>query len=286
MTRLEAAIRLRRTLPLAGLTATLLAGLLVGAGAAPARAASPVTEAAAAAFPDAAQTWTMNLYRDGSVRWQNPDWRACTAAATMSMLNLIAYASPEVLPVRPGAATHTDIVWQVDTSFARQEDILEFERKHMTSGIWIDGTDPHGWRNALNWYGWGSLDAGVYEDASYPNFENAAHAVVTSLARTHKPVGILAWSGSHAQFVTGYEVTGGDPRVSDNFTIDAIYLTDPWRPDEIRNVRVPISTWKSGPGYIRFAPYWQKDYTTVDPIDGKVGSVEWRGKYVIEQPVS
>jgi hypothetical protein len=268
-------------MPLSG----ILASLLVLAGVGPARAVSPVIEAAAAAFPGQAQVWTMNMYRNGAVRWQNPDWRACTAAATMSMLNLIAYRSTEVLPVREGAPIRTDVVWQVDTSYGMQEDILKFERDHMTTGRWIDGTDPHGWRNALNWYGWGSLTAGVYVDASYSNFENAAHATVASLARTGKPVGILGWSGSHAQYVTGYEVTGGDPRVSDNFTIDGVYLTDPWRPDAVRNKLVTFEEWKRGPDYIRFGPYWQTDYTTRDPIDGQVGHKEWRGKFVIEQPV-
>jgi hypothetical protein len=279
--RLVLTARLRRSVPIAG----LLASLIAGTAACPVRAASPVIEAAAAAFPGQAQTWTMNLYRDGAVRWQNPDWRACTAASTMSMLNLIAYSSPEVLPVRAGDTTTTSLVWQVDTSFGRQEDILTFERDHMTTGRWIDGTDPHGWRNALNWYGWGSLDAGVYKDAAYSSFESAAWATVIALARTQKPVGILAWYGSHAQYVTGYKVTGGDPRVSDNFRIDAIYLTDPWRPDAVRNKLVSYSTWKRGPDYIRFGPYWQTDYTTRDPIDGQIGYKEWRGRYVVELPV-
>jgi hypothetical protein len=85
--------------------------------------------------------------------------------------------------------------------------------------------------------------------------------------------------------VTGYKVTGGDPRVSDNFRIDAVYLTDPWRPDSIRNELVSYSTWKRGPDYVRFGPYWQTDYTTRDPIDGQIGYKEWRGKYVVELPV-
>jgi hypothetical protein len=264
----------------------VFACLLIGSGAAPVRAASPVVEAAAAAWPGTAQTWTMNLYHINLVRDQNPDWRACTAAATMSMLNLIAYPAAEVLPIHDGAATRTQLIWQVDTSYGRQEDILEFERDHMTMSMWSDGTDPHGWRNALNWYGWGSLQAGVYKDASFSTFEDAAWSVVVSLARTRKPVGILGWSGGHAQFVTGYKVTGADPRVSNNFRIDAIYLTDPWQPDAARNQLITYSDWRSGAGYVRFTPYWQKDYSGRDPIDGQIGSREWRGKWVIEQPLS
>jgi hypothetical protein len=270
--------------PRLGLAASLVACLFVGASAMPARAASPVIEAAAAVIPEQAQKWDMNLYHSAVVRFQNPDWRACTAAATQSMLNLIAVDSTEVLPVRPGDATSTALRWHVDLAYSTQETILKFERKHMTMGLGAAGTDPHGWRNALNYYGWGSLDAGVYRDAAYPNFESAAMAVVRALARTGKPVGLLAWAGGHAQFVTGYEVTGGDPRVSDNFQIDAIYLTDPYRASDLRNVRVTYATWKSGPNYIRFWPYWQTDYTVRDPIDGQIGYKEWRNKFVIEEP--
>ncbi len=269
-----------------GIGVLLLVCLLAPMAATPARAASPVTEAAAGSWLGAPQTWTMNLYRGDAVRWQNPDWRACTAAATMSMLNLIAYSTEETMPVMAGYAPATNLHWTVDTSFGRQEDILTFERDHMTTGRWADGTDPHGWRNALNWYGWGSLRAGVYQDRSIATFEDAAWRVVADLARTRKPVGILAWSGSHAQFVTGYVATGADPRVSDNFRVDAVYVTDPWEPDGIRNELVPYATWRNGPLDVRFAPYWQKDYTGRDPIDGQVGHVEWRGKYVIEEPLS
>ena len=268
-----------------GSTVVALACLLVTASAVPARATSPVIEAAAGAWLGSPQTWTMNLYRGDAVRSQNPDWRACTAAATMSMLNLIAYSTDEVVPPVMGGAPQSNLHWTVDTSFGRQEDILAFERNHMTTGRWVDGTDPHGWRNALNWYGWGSLEAGVYRDTSLKTFEDAAWRVVAALARTHKPVGILAWAGSHAQYVTGYEATGADPRVSDNFRVDAVYVTDPWRPDGIHNYRVSYAMWRKGPATVRFAPYWQTDYTGRDPIDGAVGYIEWRGKYVIEEPV-
>jgi hypothetical protein len=278
----------RRTARLRGpsLSALLLAIVVMPALAGPVRAVTPVSGAAAGVSPGSPQIWTMNLYRDGAVRWQNPDWRACTAAATMSMLNLIAYSTDEVMPPHEGAAAVVSLRWHVDTSYGRQEDILSYERDHMTTGLWADGTDPHGWRNALNWYGWGSLKAGVYRDAAINTFEDAAWRVVVAIARTHKPVGILAWSGSHAQFVTGYQVTGSDPRVSDNFTVVAVYITDPWEPDWVRNHLIPYSVWRNGPATVRFAPYWQTDYTGRDPIDGQIGYKEWRGKYVIEEPIS
>jgi hypothetical protein len=256
----------------------------LGALATPVRAASLVTEGAAAGWSGQTQTWEFNLYRNGAVRWQNPDSSACTAASAMGMLNLIAYSTEETLPARGTAGPRVDLIWQVDTSYPKQEEILTFERLNMTAGRWVLGSEPHGWRNALNKYGWGSMTAGVYRDAAFGSFDEAAWAVVTSLARTHKPVGILGWYGGHAQFVSGYRVTGGDPRVSDNFTIDGVYLTDPWAPDGIRNQLVTYDTWHKGPDYVRFDRYWQQDWTARDPIDGKVGSSEWHGKYVIEEP--
>jgi hypothetical protein len=258
---------------------------LLPVAASPVKAASPVIEAAAGAWPGSPQTWSMNLYREGAVRYQNPDYRACTAAAAMSMLNLIAYSTDETLPTSRGSASLISLRWQVDTSYGRQEDILTFERDHMTMYGWADGSDPHGWRNALNWYGWGSLDAGVYRDASFKSFTDAAWSVVVAIARTHKPVGILAWSGSHAQFVTGYKVTGADPRVSDNFTIDAVYLTDPLAGDGIRNKQVSYATWRSGPGIVRFGECWQRESPARDPIDGQIGDRDWWGKFVIIEPV-
>ncbi len=268
----------------------VLACALLPAAVAPVRAASvsPLIEAVAGSWPDTPQTWSLNLYREGAVRFQNPDYRACTAAAAMSMLNLIAYSTDEELPAVGGAgsAARVGLTWQVDTSYGKQEDMLTFERDHMTMVRWADGSDPHGWRNALNWYGWGSLAAGVYRDASYRTFQDAAWATVVAIARTHKPVGILAWYGSHAQFVTGYKVTGADPRVSDNFTIDAIYLTDPLAGDGIRNKSVSYAMWRSGPGIVRFGEYWQSESPARDPIDGQIGDREWWGKFVTIEPVS
>jgi hypothetical protein len=37
-----------------------------------------------------------------------------------------------------------------------------------------NGSDPHGTRNALNYYGWGSKKAGVYQDVSFATFGEAA----------------------------------------------------------------------------------------------------------------
>jgi len=268
-------------LPAALRTALALAAVLVLTS--PGQAlADPSLEGAATEVTPAAPVWSINLYDRALVRYQNPDWQACTGAATASMLNLLALTSTtDVPPPRGGTLPITSLRWQVDTSFDMVENILNYERQNMTMYRSSPGTDPHGWRNALNYYGWGSMYAGVYVDSAYSSFAAAARQTVHSLATTGKPVGILGWFGGHAQYITGYTVQGEDPRVSDNYTILGVFMTDPLEADDILNVYVSYSTWQSGPLYIRFSPYWQDDSPYSDPIDGQVGNWEWWGKWVI-----
>jgi methylmalonyl-CoA mutase cobalamin-binding subunit len=239
-------------------------------------------EGAAAEVPPPPATWSMNLFDPSVVRFQNPDPRACTAAATESMLNLISLASyDDPLPPRGSSLPRISFRWRIDSSYDTQENILEYERENMTM-VWSSpGSDPHGWRNALNYYGWGSMDADVYVDSAFSSFDEAARAVVQSIARNNKPAGILGWAGGHAQYVTGYSVVGDDPRVSDNYTILGVFLTDPLEADWTTNVFIPYDTWQGGPGYIRFWQYWQPESPYQDPIDGQVGYYEWWGKWVI-----
>jgi hypothetical protein len=77
--------------------------------------------------------WTADLYDTRADRWQDPDYTACTAASTESMLNTISYY---------GSAA--GLVWQPTTSYDTQESILGYERAHMTMLTSSLGTDPHG----------------------------------------------------------------------------------------------------------------------------------------------
>jgi hypothetical protein len=220
------------------------------------------------------KTWTLDLYDARAPRWQEPDSTACTAAATVSMLNTIAYNGWD-----------PDLIWQPNVSFSKQEQVLAFERSHMTMRKTSPGSDAHGWRNALNYYGWGSIDAGVYRDAAYPTMVDAEKALVSALARYRKPVGVLAQWGAHAQFATGYRVVGDDPRTgSMNFTVLAVYLTDPWHTAHYRDTYVTVTRWQYGFSWLRFAPYEQKDSPYRDPIDGHVGISEWLGRWVLVEP--
>ncbi len=101
--------------------------------------------------PPPAAPKSMNLFIASKFRFQDPDWRACTAASTLVMLNFIA----------DNDSGGDGFAWQSTTSLSIQDRILRWERRHDTleGG---NGSDPHGWRNALNYFGWGSgaLEAG------------------------------------------------------------------------------------------------------------------------------
>jgi hypothetical protein len=219
--------------------------------------------------------WTADLYDTRADRWQDPDYTACTAASTESMLNTISYSRAS-----------SGLVWKTTTSYDTQESILAYERAHMTMLTSSLGTDPHGWRNALNYFGWGSMNAGVYRDSSYSSFDAAAKAAVSALAMYHKPVGILALAGGHAQVMTGYQVSGDDPSTgSMNFTIVGVDITDPYHWAARRDSWVSLADWSSGGTWVRFSPYLESDSPYRDPIDSKVGYDEWYGKWVIIDPV-
>ncbi len=261
---------LARTLAIANLV--IVAALLL-AGAAPASAAST-------------RTWTIDLYDSRAALWQDPDALACTSAVTQMMLNVVAFESRADYMAPPDGRSSRPVPrWHVDTSFETTESVLAYERSNMTMLASSAGTDPHGWRNALNYYGWGSVNAGVYRDTAYPSFDAAARAVVSSLAGTRRPVGILARAGTHAQLVTGFVATGDDPRDGGDFTIVGIYLTDPLKRVGMRDAWVSLEEWRSGTVAVRFAPYLQNDSPYRDVIDGSVGATEWLGKWVIVNPV-
>lgn len=282
------ALRVRRGVGVSGTfrTALAFAAILFLTSTGRVAAANPLSEGVANEVTPPTAVWSMNLYNPDLVRYQNPDWQACTAAAAESMLNLIAFSSnADMPPPRGGSLPSPAFNWQIDTSYEMQEQILEYERLNMTMWWSSPGTDPHGWRNALNTYGWGSINAGVYVDSSYGSFEEAAAAAVYSVARTGKPVGILGWFGGHAQYVTGYKVRGDDPRVGDNYTILGVYISDPLQGDQMSDTFVPYSTWKDGPLYLRFSQYYQDESPYRDSIDGSVGNWEWWGKWVIIQAV-
>ena len=244
----------------------------------------------------AATTWSKNLYVNRAFMYQDPYPTACTAAAAMMMLNTIAYRQ-----------TGGDgFIWtptRIKADAGNQRDmlsILAFARAHDTLRAKTHGSDPHGWRNVLNAFGWGQ-DAmtdpakRVYDDRAYRTFDSAVKSAVRAIARRSMPVGILGWAGGHAQVMTGYVVTGADPSVSNDFVVRYVYLSDPLAGNSTVNRRISVAKFRSGPLRTRFQAYREADSPYDDPytagtIKSSVvpsrGRSEWYHRWVILRPVA
>ena len=245
----------------------------------------------------AASTWSRNLYVSNAFLFQDPYYTACTSASAMHMLNTIAYRHTG----GNGFIWHpTRVKKDADTSNTRDmTSILAFSRRYDTLRSTSAGTDAHGWRNALNYYGWGKgpmTDASrrVYDDRAYTSYASAMKAAVRAIAKYGMPVGVLAWAGGHAQVITGYVVTGKDPRTSSEFTIQWVYLSDPLVESNIRNHRTSYSTMRDGALRYRFQWYRETDSPYDDPytsgwkrssVKSSVGPSEWYHRWVLVQPI-
>ena len=225
------------------------------------------------------QLYAHNLY-SSLVRYQNPDMSSCVATATLIMLNEVATKGHKGEGFR----------WVPSTSLARQRSIIRWARVRDTLEAGPGGTDPNGWRNALNWYGWGNYRdpaTMTYQVFAYATYDEAVKGAVTAMARYHRPVGMLGWAGGHAQVLHGYSVYGQDPATSTSFTVQAVYLTDPLRRDRLRNVRISYLKLATGALKYRFRKYRQMDSPKDDPYTPGILAADklWYGRYVIVAPV-
>lgn len=264
------------------IAALLVLGLLLGL-AGPAAAAEPT--GAGQTPPAPAQ---LDLFVGSGFRYQDPNPYACTSTSVMDMLNFIALRG----------TGGTGFRWKVSMSGAKRDAILRWERTNDTlkGG---DGSDPHGWRNALNYYGWGeaAMREGrrVYEDKSYDAYTVAMRAIVRALIRTRKPVGVLARRGQHAQFITGYYGLVGDPfrrnadgSLANDFKIGGFYISDPLRSASIVDRKVGYSEFANTSNLkLRFQRYYETDSPYDDKYtSGTVASYrEWYGRFVLILPL-
>jgi hypothetical protein len=242
-----------------------------------------------------ATVWRYNLFRSSGFLYQDPYYTACTAAAAMMMLNFIDLADTG------GDGFKWRLFRTKNASDPRvtrdMTSILSFERSHDTLAVGSRGSDAHGWRNALNYYGWGSaamIDPArrVYDDRAYSSFDAALKGAVTSIARYHKPVGLLAWAGGHAQVITGYVVTGEDPATSDAFVVNGLYISDPLRSNSLVNRSISRLSLLQGSLRFRFRSYREIDSPLDDPYSAgwrrsSVRSMtsEWYARWVLVQPI-
>ena len=187
------------------------------------------------------------------------------------------------------AATGTAMTWQVSTSYKTEENIAAWDRAHDTIAAGSKGTDPHGWRNGLNYYGWGTytdLSTAVYQDLAYTSYDAAVKAAVMAMARYDKPVGILGWAGSHAQILNGYGYRSGPGDLGELH--GELRLPDgPAEVGGLRNAKISNANFQHGSTTYRFRAYKWKDSPYDDPYTaGTLASYrEWSGKWVILAPV-
>jgi hypothetical protein len=231
---------------------------------------------------------SLNLFKVDAFRYQDPNYYACTATSALVMLNTIAL----------GGGGGSGFRWTPRLGSAAVDSILQWERSHDTLAGG-NGSDPHGWRNALNYYGWGStaLNAGsrVYDDFAYGSYGSAMKAGIRQLLLTGKPFGILAWGGRHAQFITGYTGMKGNPFLknaagayTNEFSVEAVYLSDPLKSDGWVNAKIGYSTLaNSTNAKLRFVPYAETDSPYDDAYTPGIVPArdEWYGKWVIIAPI-
>jgi hypothetical protein len=245
----------------------------------------------------AATVWSKNLYRSAGFVTQDPYMSACVAAATMMMLNFIDLSDTGGEGFR--WTTYRTKKSSDRNNYRDMTSIFWYARAHDTLAPGPSGSDTHGWRNTLNAYGWGSAamrdpDLRVYDDRQFSTFGSAVKAAVRAIAMFEKPVGILGSAGGHAQVMTGYVVTGEDPAVSDAFTVNYVYLTDPLKGRWIRNKKLSLDSFRSGSSRVRFRRYYQGDSPRDDvytagwrrsSVVRSRGASEWYGKYVLVLPI-
>jgi hypothetical protein len=231
---------------------------------------------------------SMNLFVAAGFRFQNPNWAACTATSVRTMLNWIAEHSVG----GPG------FKWQPTLAASVRDRILAWERVHDTLAGG-HGSDPHGWRNALNYYGWGAgtLVAGtrVYDDFAFSTFADAMKATVRALAATGKPVGMLGWRGAHAMMITGYFGLVGNPfarnaagHYTNAFSVAGFYITDPLRESVVVNRPISFRALRVTTNYrLRFQPYFETDSRYDDPYTPgwRISRTEWYRRFVVILPV-
>ena len=230
----------------------------------------------------------MNLFAATGFHFQDPNYVACTATSARSMLNFVAIRG----------TGGNGFAWRRTNAGAVRDAILAWERGHDTlpGGR---GSDPHGWRNALNYYGWGpaAMMAGarVYDDRTFSSFDGAMRAAVRALVLTRKPVGVVGWRGAHAQMITGYYGLVGDPFARDAagnytnaFSVAGFYLTDPLRRSNAVNRRISYTSLRTTTNYrLRFQRYYETD-SRLDDIytpGFRVSSSEWYKRFVLVLPI-
>jgi hypothetical protein len=222
---------------------SLLVAVLV---AAPSLAAEPLAARDTADVAPVERIRTVDLSRSSAAVTQYTSYW-CVAAAAQTMLNLAKGTS--------------------DRTYATQSRLYRELRAANKYRYSTKGNDVRGWARVLSAH----LPAGRgYADWSFASRSDAYAAIVDSMDRTGRPVGIVVDRGTHAWTVVGFRVreTVG---VAGSRVILGFYVVGP-----LGSPRDP----------------WPKAYYTVDQLSTRYTryhewqmSVVWEGKYVLVAPL-
>jgi hypothetical protein len=228
------------------LAATLVLGAAASSPALAADARSGGAPVRTSVPPPVQRTRTVDLSRPGAAVTQYTSYW-CVPAATQTMLNLVRGTS--------------------DRSYATQARLYRELRAANKYTYPTLGNDVRGWARVLTAH----LPAGMgYSDHSFSSQGAAYAAIVDSMDRTGRPVGIVVDRGSHAWTILGFRVTE-TVGVPGSRTILGFYVVGP-----LGSPRDP----------------WPKAYYTVSQLSARFTRyhestrvVVWEGKYVIVEPL-
>jgi hypothetical protein len=186
----------------------------------------------------------MSLYRDSAWSKQaTSTW--CIGASTQMMLNLVTGAS--------------------DHAAANQGTYMSYAYSH-SRYVARAGAEGDGWANATTAYG-----AGFYSIVAYTSFDAAIKAAATRMRVTGKPVGLIVMEGHHAWVMAGFTSTGGDPAVSQAFTVTSL---------TIMASHYGSLSYDPAPGYVASLDYMR---TNLTPYTDDYPTI-WDGGFVVMQP--
>jgi hypothetical protein len=190
---------------------------------------------------------TVELSRAGAAVTQYTSYW-CVPASVQTMINLVTGRS--------------------DRSYATQSRLYTELRRANLYQYKTRGNDVRGWARVLTAH----LPTGMgYADVSFNSRSAAFLAIVASMDRTKRPVGIVVDEGTHAWTVVGFKIRE-TPGVEGSTTVLGFYVVGPLGSPSDPWPKKYLTTAQLATRYTRYHE-WQR-------------SVPWEGKYVIVAPLS
>ena len=142
---------------------------------------------------NAGTVWRLNLYRSSGFLYQDPYYTACTAAATMMMLNFIDLNDSGGARLPLDDVPDEEQLGEVERPRHDLHPVVRAEPRHAVRRAAGQRSPRLAERAELLRLGRGRahglVEAG-YDDHAYTSFDAALKEAVTSMARFRKPVGV------------------------------------------------------------------------------------------------